>query len=457
MRAQALLIVLTAAVVIAVALAGSAAQALPPQPIPTCSPAPDDCSAWHTTNVTVTWSTPSCPSVAITSDTSGTPVSCTASDGSGSVSTTVIVRRDATPPSVRGKPARGPDSNGWYNGPLAVEFEGGDSLSGISSCSTERYAGPDSGSARVSGTCTDFAGNRGTGALEIKYDATAPTAAPKPERNPNARGWYNRPVSVGFAGTDPVSGVDSCTAPVVYKGPDTTKASFSGTCRDKAANTSAPAAFELRYDSAAPALKRVKVGVETKGVVLRWTASTDSYSFAIIRRPGLRGKKPSTIYTGRAHTFVDRRLENGVKYRYTVTAYDEAGNGAAKELVALPRSVRTVPTRSTPTRATPTRTVPALVRPGPGARLSAPPLLTWGVVPKATYYNVQLYRDGEKILSSWTKHPKLRLQKTWKYAGRSYVLTPGVYRWFVWPGFALPSANEYGKLVGSRTFVVTRR
>ena len=70
---------------------------------------------------------------------------------------------------------------------------------------------------------------------------------------------------------------------------------------------------------------------------------------------------------------------------------------------------------------------------------------------------MQLYRDGKKILTSWTKHPKLRLEQSWKYEGRTYALTPGVYRWFVWPGFLLPSANQYGKLVGSRTFVITRR
>ena len=83
-------------------------------------------------------------------------------------------------------------------------------------------------------------------------------------------------------------------------------------------------------------------------------ASKDAQTYAVVRRPGLRGKKPSTIYTGPKLTFTDRRLENGVKYRYTVTAYDEAGNGTAKMLLARPKSVttraRTTPTRSKPDR-----------------------------------------------------------------------------------------------------------
>src|SRR4249919_26848 len=113
-------------------LVGSAGSAPPPQA--TCSPGPADCFAWHTSNVTVKWDTASCASVTITSDTAGTPVSCSASDGS--VTTTVNVRRDASPPSVSASPSRGPDANGWYNHGLDVAFSGGDGVSGISSCSS---------------------------------------------------------------------------------------------------------------------------------------------------------------------------------------------------------------------------------------------------------------------------------------------------------------------------------
>ncbi len=335
-RRPTFLIALLVAGLASVVLTCPAAMGIPPQPIPTCSPAPADCSAWHTSNVTVSWSTPQCAPVTITSDTAGVPVGCTAKDGNGSVTTTVIVRRDGTPPSVRGTPARGPDSNGWYNGPVSVTFEGNDALSGIGDCTSGTYGGPDSGSARATGSCTDRAGNRGEGTLELRYDATPPSIEAKADRQPDANGWYNHPVTVSFVGTDPTSGVDSCTAPVLYKGPDTQKTSFSGTCRDKAANTSKPAALDLRYDTVPPGPVRVKVDIGSNGVVLRWTPSKDAQTYAIVRRPGLRGKKPSTIYTGPKLTFTDRRLENGVKYRYTVTAYDEAGNGTAKVLLAQP-------------------------------------------------------------------------------------------------------------------------
>jgi hypothetical protein len=452
---RALPVALLLAALASVILTRSTATAFPAQPIPSCSPGPADCSQWHTSDFTVSWSAPQCPSVAVTSDTGGAPVSCTASDANGSVTTTVIVRRDATPPSVRGKPARGPDSNGWYNGPVGVEFEGNDSLSGVAGCSSGTYGGPDSATARATGTCTDFAGNRGTGTLELKYDATAPTAAAKTDRKPDANGWFNHPVTVSFAGEDQTSGVDSCTpGPVLYKGPDTQKATMSGTCRDKAANTSQPTSIDLRYDTVPPGPVRLKVDIASRGIVLRWTASQDARNYAVVRRPGLGGKKPSTIYSGPKLTFTDQRgLTNGVKYRYTVTAYDEAGNGRAQVLMAQPKSL-TTRAKAVPRRATPAVSTPALKRPGPGARVSAPPLLAWTAVTKATYYNVQVYRDGTKILSTWTRHPKFRLDKTWKYDGHMYRLSPGIYHWFVWPGYDLPAANRYGKLVGSRTFVV---
>ena len=84
-------------------------------------------------------------------------------------------------------------------------------------------------------------------------------------------------------------------------------------------------------------------------------------------------------------------------------------------------------------------------------------MLAWKVVRQATYYNVQLFYEGRKILSVWPKDPRFRLQKSWKYEGRTYTLKPGRYRWFVWPGFDELSANRYGKLLGSRYFFITSK
>ncbi|MGH3078166.1 MAG: hypothetical protein ACRDPZ_08275 [Gaiellaceae bacterium] len=393
----------------------------------------------------------------ITSDTTGTAVPCTVSDGSGSITVSVIVRRDATPPSVRASADRGPDNNGWYNHGVTVSFEGDDGTSGIASCASPAiYSGPDTGGTSVSGNCVDHAGNTGSDGHEFKYDATAPSVEAKPDRPPDGNGWYRRAVTVTFLGSDAASGVDSCAAPVRYQGPDVPKTSVAGSCQDKAANRSQEVGFELRYDTKPPTLGRIRAEITKRGVVLRWRASKDTHSFAVLRRPGLRGSKPTTVYAGRATAFTDRRMKSGVKYHYTVAAYDEAGNAAVKGVLVKPDGSVAKAGATRPTTNEPAAAKPALTRPAVGARVTAPPLLAWRAVPRATYYNVQLYRGGRKILTAWPSATTFRLQRSWRYDGRTYRLAPGVYRWYVWPGFGPRSETRYGKLLGTRTFVVTR-
>jgi len=436
-------------------LASSAGQALPPTPQPSCSPGPADCGAWHTSNVTVSWSGGVCGSVTITTD-GATSVPCTVSDGTGSITVSVLVRRDATPPSVRTSAERGPDNNGWYNHAISIGFEGDDGTSGVASCTSATYSGPDTGQTTVGGSCVDNAGNRGSGSYELKYDATGPSVEAKPDRPPDGNGWYRRAVTVAFVGSDATSGVESCAAPVRYQGPDVEKTSLSGSCQDKAANRSQDVGFELRYDTKPPTLGRIRAEITRGGVVLRWRASKDTNSFAVLRRPGLRGSKPTTVYAGRATAFTDRRMKRGVKYHYTVAAYDEAGNAAVKGVLVKPDGSVAKAGATKPATNEPAAAKPALTRPAVGARVTAPPLLAWRAVPRATYYNVQLYRGGRKILTAWPGTTSFHLERSWRFEGRTYRLTPGLYRWYVWPGFGPRSATRYGKLLGMRTFVVTR-
>jgi hypothetical protein len=445
-----LLLLVPAATLLVLAVADSASTALPPAPQPSCSPGSATCSDWHRESVTVYWDH-TCGPTTISSDTGGTAVSCTASNAEGSVTSTVLVRKDGSPPGVRIALDRDPDSNGWYNHAVRAEFTGDDGLSGIAACSpAATYSGPDGGTVSISGSCTDGAGNTGSGSVQIAYDATPPSVEVKPDRQPDKNGWYNRAVTVSFLGTDHASGLHICTAPVVYSGPDAANASLSGICQDKASNTSQPKAVELRYDATPPLLKRLKADISQRGIALKWIASKDAVAFTISRRPGLKNRRLSTVYTGKARVFVDGQLRQGVKYRYTVTAYDQAGNGAAKGLRA--KALETVARSSKPVRAT-----SALRAPAAGARLAAPPVLRWSAVPRASYYNVQLFRNGKKILTLWPIRPLLRLPSAWKFAGAQLRLSPGVYRWYVWPGFGPRSANRYGKLLGQRSFVVVQR
>jgi len=144
------------------------------------------------------------------------------------------------------------------------------------------------------------------------------------------------------------------------------------------------------------------------------------------------------VYTGTESSYTDRGLTNGVEYRYVVMAVDAAGNhSAGVAAVAVPRRN-------------------LLKSPKDGAKLRKAPTLIWVVDGEAQYYNTQLLLDGKKILSVWPVRPSYAVKKSWKFQGRKYTLKPGVYTWFVWPGYGPRSAVDYGEMMGSRTFQIVR-
>ena len=129
---------------------------------------------------------------------------------------------------------------------------GADATSGIDTCTQATYSGPDDATASVNGTCRDRAGNTSAAfPFNFQYDGTDPTVTATPSRNPDSNGWYNHSLSVGFTGSDAVSGIESCVPPQTYAGPDSANASVSGTCQDHAGNTGSRA-FSLSYDGTGP-------------------------------------------------------------------------------------------------------------------------------------------------------------------------------------------------------------
>jgi hypothetical protein len=97
----------------------------------------------------------------------------------------------------------------------------------------------------------------------------------------------------------------------------------------------------------------------------------------------------------------------------------------------------------------------SMLAPLAGARVSAPPMLRWRAVPKAKFYNAQVYRNGRKILSLWPQHSRLKMTRSWQHGGRTFRLKPGVYTWYVWPGFGPLASPRYGKMLGKSSFRVT--
>jgi hypothetical protein len=427
------------AALIALALPGSA-RALD-APVPTCTPAPADCSGWYRTNVTVSWTwsgtVGTCTFITISADTAGTDVSCSSSSGSVTQTTTVTIRRDSTAPQVTGSAAaRGPDSGGWYNHPVAVGFSGTDALSGVASCTSPTYGGGDGASVSVSGTCTDVAGNTSAPAsFTLRYDATPPAVAAAADRRPDGRDWYRHPVTITFSGSDATSGLAGCTEPTRYAGPDRAAVEVAGGCRDAAGNA-AEVKVQLRYDATAPAVAAARARLERGTARVTWRRPADAALIELERTPGVNGRRSTVVYQGRGESFVDRSVREGAVYRYEIRAVDAAGNVGRSEVSTG--------------RASP------LHRPAAGTTVRGGVTLAWAAAPGARFYNVQLYRGGKKVLSAWPKGPTLRLGRTWVYDGRPQRLEPGLYRWFVWPARGTRERPTYGRVLGSSTFRVAR-
>jgi hypothetical protein len=438
MRATRLLVFVVVLAAGVVALPGSAAALDPP--VASCNGG--GCGGWFRSNVTVTWSyntagatgASGCGAASVSEDTSGATFTCTVNYGGSFVGSSVTVRKDSSPPGVKAESSRGPDASGWYTSPVSFTFTGDDGASGVASCTSGTYSGPDGGDISVSGSCTDNAGNTGSTSFRIKYDATAPTVTGTPSRKPDANGWYNHPVDVAFTGTDSGSGVTECSPKVTYKGPDASPAKLVGQCRDAAGHLSAPTTVELRYDATPPARPNVAWVHRGDSISLSWTRGKDVVLAKVIRAPGLKGKKPGVIYQGKARKLVDRKLGSGKRYWYEVTLVDQAGNEASKTIGLRPAA--------------------GIYAPADGAIVGKAPLIQWSPVTKARFYNLQLWRGNLKLLTTWVTHPSLALKQRWSFKGQRHNLSNGQYRLYVWPAFGTRRDPRYGKLLGQVSFVV---
>jgi len=172
--------VLTATLVAALLTAAPALATLPIIDSTVTGPAGDN--GWYVGPVTVKWTllnetaSLGCDTQTLTADTAGTEIMCTAWNGAAQVTASVPVRIDQTAPAgVTAAAARAPDAGSWFTAPVAIAWSGKDALSGIASCTTLTYAGPDAAGASPTGTCRDLAGNVSAPLVfALNYDTTPP-------------------------------------------------------------------------------------------------------------------------------------------------------------------------------------------------------------------------------------------------------------------------------------------
>jgi hypothetical protein len=192
----------------------------------------DSCNHWYTTPwVSLSWDrdpggqeVSGCDTPTLRAETKAQTYSCTIQweqpPGLPVVETrSAWIGIDRTPPHVVSyQTDRPPDYNGWFNHPVGLRFQGSDATSGVASCSSTTYGGPDGQGVMVGGSCRDVAGHTGVGALPLNYDATPPPAPlvdSLPGDNRVALEWTTSPDSQA----EVVRGGKDVAPVVVYRGP----------------------------------------------------------------------------------------------------------------------------------------------------------------------------------------------------------------------------------------------
>jgi hypothetical protein len=152
---------------------------------------------------------------------------------------------------------------GWYNQAVTLTPSGTDATAGIASCQAAVvYSAPDGSPVAVTRTCTDNAGNTGTGTFAFDYDATPPTVTVSASRPPDANGWYDAPVTWTASGTDATSGIVSCQS-LAYTGGDMAGMQAGGSCTDGAGNSGSGLSPIFNYDATAPVVSAAVVNTTT--------------------------------------------------------------------------------------------------------------------------------------------------------------------------------------------------
>jgi hypothetical protein len=242
-------------------------------------------------------------------------------------------------------------------------------------------------------------------------------------------------------------GPTPCTSPTTYTGLGDGAHTFSVQAVDLAGNPDpTPATRSWQISHVGPPGRDLRPPANVHGLArtvsyrllkLTWKRPADSdFDHVALFVSTKRNVAPRTlVYSGTKQSYVNHRFQNGLDYRYLIVSYDASNNASGGTSALVPPS--------------------ALLRaPQDGGVVRSAPLLRWLPVRGATFYNVQIFYRGQKILSAWPLRARQTLTRNWAYAGRRFTLRKGPYAWFVWPAFGPRAKSHYGQLLGQGTFKV---
>ena len=96
---------------------------------------------------------------------------------------------------------------------------------------------------------------------------------------------------------------------------------------------------------------------------------------------------------------------------------------------AAAESAQPPPAATTPLDAT---TEPRTPPVAPSRELSVR-RFAWAPLESAESYHVELFRGDDRVFAANSRLPQLTVPARWTHEGQRQSLTPGAYRWYVWP------------------------
>jgi sugar lactone lactonase YvrE len=199
-------------------------------------------NGWYTSDVQLTWqigkapqnilSQTGCENTTLTADTGGTTFNCSVASGAGTTSSSVTIKRDATPPVLSfGTPSPVPNASGWNKTNVSIAFTRSDAMSGLASTSAASPLVLSTEGANLTRevVVVDNAGNSATfTSVPRNIDKTVPYAEMETPVDGGTYGFY-QDVAADFVCED--LSLVSCTSPTPQGGLINTRTAGARTFR----------------------------------------------------------------------------------------------------------------------------------------------------------------------------------------------------------------------------------
>jgi ankyrin repeat protein len=255
---------------------------------------------------------------------------------SSNTASVLLNNTDTTPPVTTAAATPGPNGNGWNNSGVAVTLTSTDSEPNGTGVKEIHYAIGSGTPIVIAGEsvtvnfntegiftlsyfAVDKAGNvEAAHSLTTRIDLTPPAISSSQSPPANPAGWNNSNVTVSFSCSDALSGIDTCTAPIVVSTEGAGQVE-TGTAADKAGNT-ATTTRTINLDKTPPVLTMPTLAPSyllNSSLTLTFGAA-DALSGMATMQATLNG---TPVTSGSTVTLT--RLATNI---FTLTAADVAGN-----------------------------------------------------------------------------------------------------------------------------------